>query len=273
MRVLIFFSLLFIHTQAFPQIKYGPSLGIGFSRQGFPVINKADPEAEFEQTRYIIVPVISFGVDVPLSKHFYLKTEIGFRQQGYSCVIQETRGSWGFNTIYVTNTFTTTLSYLEIPVNLSFKTPFLSNNAELLFGFTVGRFLGGSGSNEEQVKDWVDDGYRKYNYGIDVHAGNIPGDYQYYHPKRDGIYVKPYNINLNIGIGYQFTKSLNINCIFNYGLKNLQPYYFYESPSGYNHSENKAEYEKFRDRDGKVKTYSYTISLEYRFNGKSAKKK
>lgn len=248
----------FIAMQLSAQISFGPKIGIGFSQQNYAIIeNMTYYSIEKDKQDYLPVPIISEVIDIPLSKTFSIRPEIGFRKQGYSYTSQYYNDSSFDEAALEKNVLQASVNYIELPVNLSIKLPVLNRRIELLIGATAGMCIGGKATLQQYFSEYNFDFSNRawdlpQNYIIDlhVHSGSIPNNHQYV-LANDGVYVNKFNFNLNFGTGYRLTNNIFLNAVFNYGLSNMLPKYDQIN----------------QDRQSYIRSLSYSCTIAYMFGG------
>jgi hypothetical protein len=275
MKKNIVWFLFLITSPIFAQVTFGPKIGLGFSRENYAIVRKCNAAAmEGKDTKYIPVPTISMVVDIPLSKTISLRPEFGYRQQIYSIRSHNYFFAEQNYDVIISETFMANLNYLELPVNVVFKMPFFKSRLEILAGATLGRCIGGKGNYErDQLSIPYTNGQSsnnilvrpdntQYMSGVVVQPENEKFIPFIGAPSRETINVKPYNFNINFGLGYKIAKLFLLNMTVNYGLTNIAPSEFKDVDAYF--------YDHYYDKGaGHIEnTYSYTFSLAYMFNVK-----
>jgi hypothetical protein len=258
--------------QSYAQVTFGPKIGVGFSRENYAILRQAiDLGINKQETKYIPLPNISMVVDIPLSKIISFRPEFGYRVQEYSSISHTFSSYTSFTDVHTdlicVEKINAHVDYLELPVNLAFKLPFIDKRLEIVTGATLGRCIGGKANYESYIVNVtnytgpqiVPSDVAQVSEVLKVRPKN---DYQDAYPQREYVHVKPYNFIINFGLGYKIANRFLINGTFNYGLSNLAPSSFNGPIQFYGTTYNSSTTKK-------ANTYSYTFSLAYMIGSKS----
>lgn len=269
MKKIIFNILLFfcLH-QSMAQVTYGIQGGLGLSRINYELYSTSNGDVTSleKNDTYIPVPILTGFADIPLNKTISFRPGLGFRQQGYGFIDFNTQSSplslpGGFTHAVIE----ARLNYLEVPLNISIKLPFTSQNFEFLTGVTLATNIGGQGKVTERTYS-IGDALYAYDTPIDVtdiyYLKMIPKKYEGAFNDGGGVRnsancINRFNCNLNIGLGYKINRQILLNATINYGLTNMCPHI---SATPY--------YER-----GSITSLSYSFTVAYMFKSKKYKAK
>jgi len=213
--------LLFLYGISSAQVKFGPSIGMTFSKFNF----------SFEESDYVpdvkfkIGPSVGGILQVPLSEHFLLQPALLFTKKG---------ASWDLKKLYGENNSITSydgyirwkIGYIEIPVHVAASFNAGPGNMQIFVGPYIAFACVGKykydiqyktvSGNEEDHKASL---YYKFKNKVSE------SDWDKYEDDDDfRDFLKIHDIGLNFGAGYQVS-SILVNVGYSMGFTNLIPKY------------------------------------------------
>lgn len=212
---------------AFGQVAVGIRAGIHLSH--IRLTNEAG-----EKQRTDAIPRFQAGVnlDVPLSMAFYLQPGVLYSGKGFKQL-----GGW---LVAEGNEFKAKADYIEMPINLVYRSQVRTGNLMIGAGPYVGYGVGGKWEGEGQI------------LAGDIILSESSGDIIFKQDLKDGefghyLYGKQWDYGINVLAGYEFFQRLAVQFSAQWGVANLAPDIDGQAPGG------------------SVRNRGYGISLGYRF--------
>lgn len=216
-----------ISSPALGQTIVGVRAGLNLSH--ISLVNEAG-----EKQHTDLIPRLQIGltVDIPLSMDLYLQPGAFYSGKGF-----KQDGGW---IIADGNVFKAKADYVEVPINLVYRSQFRAGNLMLGAGPYVGYGIGGKWEGEGQIL--VGDIILSESSGDIIFKKDIKdGEYGNY------LYGKPWDYGINVLVGYEFLQRIPVQLNAQWGIANLAP-----DIDG-------------NPQDGSIRNRSYGISVGYRF--------
>jgi Outer membrane protein beta-barrel domain len=196
-RLLIFACISFFAARAGAQAGFGPELGVGICNMHFAPATGFTSANTSAQVSGKIGGIVDFG----LNRKGYIQTGIYLTRKGQS-------RSFSFYTSDTLNKAvdqTLTINYLEVPLNLLYKTGIQGKGRfSLGLGATASYIIGGR------------DKYRAYGY---INGGPIEEDVNVKITERKPLAM--FDLGVNLVGGYEFPTGLFVRAFFTTGVKDI----------------------------------------------------
>ncbi|WP_025144286.1 outer membrane beta-barrel protein [Pedobacter jeongneungensis] len=213
-------------TQLQAQIQFGIKGGANLSS-----VSISGNDERPGKTQFNIGSQFGINLTIPLAMDIYLQPGFTIIDKGYR---QKTGGYSG----YLEN-FKTSVTYLEIPINIQYRPQLGNGHAILGIGAYAGYGTGGNWKADNPLVsgDIILDNHGKVIFREDLMDGEM----------EKIIYGKKYDYGLDIQLGYDFSNKLWLEFNPQIGLRNLLP-----EIGG-------------RKQSGSQKNYSFALSVGYKF--------
>lgn len=216
-----------ISSPTFGQTIVGVRAGVNLSHISF--VNEA---GEKQQTDVIPRLQVGLTVDIPLSMDLYLQPGAFYSGKGF-----KQDGGW---IITEGNEFKAKADYVEVPINLVYRSQFSAGNFVIGAGPYVGYGIGGKWESEGQILVG------------DIMLSESSGDVIFKQDVQDGefgnyLFGKPWDYGVNVLVGYEFLQRIAVQLNAQWGVANLAP-----DIAG-------------KTQDGSIRNMSYGLSVGYRF--------
>lgn len=202
----ILMLLLLISTKGFGQVQVGIRGGISMTN-----VSLIHDDGTKQATE--MIPRFQIGVTlaIPLKADFYLQPAVLYAGKGY-----KEAGGWIVTT---EDDFKAKLDYIEVPLNLRYKSKFGAGNLLIAAGPYIGYGIGGK---------WKSKGKLSYSHYFLLEENS--GDILFVEdltlaesPFGKYIFGKPWDYGLNVGVGYEFLQKFSAQFNLQYGLTDLTP--------------------------------------------------
>lgn len=226
LAVLVSFVCLFSNP-AFGQTAVGVRAGVNLSN-----VNSVSESGERQRTDVIPRFQVGVNLDIPLSMALYLQPGVLYSGKGF-----KQTGGWLASE---GNEFKAKADYIEMPINLVYRSQVWTGNVMIGAGPYVGYGIGGKWETEGKIVIG------------DIILSESNGDIIFKQDLSDGefsnyLYGKPWDYGINVLAGYEFLQRIAVQLNAQWGVANLVP----DIDS--------------KPADGSIRNRSYGISLGYRF--------
>jgi hypothetical protein len=192
---LLVFCTILVLNNVTAQVGYAPEVGVNFSSMHFT------PPFYYQQVsvKGLVGPRIGGIIDLDMGKHIYIQPGLFFSSKGAKRNL-----SYNYNDTAQSVNETLRLDYIELPINVLFKTGVQGDN-RFFFGLGVdfAQLVGG----KDNVHDLIDTGTGQ-NFAINSN-GN---------PNNA---VASFDIGLNFTLGYELRSGAYIRAFYTMGVRDL----------------------------------------------------
>lgn len=216
-----------ISIPAFGQTAVGIRAGMHLSQ-----VSLTNEAGEKQHTDAIPRFQVGVNLDIPLSMTLYLQPGAIYSGKGF-----RQNGGW---LVAEGNEFTAKADYVEVPINLVYRTQVWTGNVMIGAGPYVGYGIGGQWEGEGEILVG------------DIILSESKGDMIFKQDLADGefgsyLYGKPWDYGINALMGYEFLQRIAVQLHAQWGVANLAP-----DIDG-------------KPADGSIRNKSYGISVGFRF--------
>ena len=211
-RILCLALLLFSFFSLFAQIRFAPEIGYNSAS----VSGKINGQSV--DTKRVPGFKAGFFTEIPLMKALFLQAGLSYSRKGYRETIDELATN-GQVQMKLTGDIKTKIGYAELPVNLAYKVYMGLEDSGSCFMFFAGPYVGRvlHGRTKGIIESFQSNGgigmMRTYDIDESTSAGNDPNYNN----------IRPWDVGLNIGVGYEFAFGLVVRGQYGLGLSNNLP--------------------------------------------------
>ena len=211
-RILCLALLLFSFSSLFAQIRFAPEIGYNSAS----VSGKINGQSV--DTKRVPGFKAGFFTEIPLVKALFLQAGLSYSRKGYRETIDELATN-GQVQMKLTGDIKTKIGYAELPVNLAYKVYMGLEDSGSCFIFFAGPYVGRvlHGRTKGIIESFQSNGgigmMRTYDIDESTSAGNDPNYNN----------IRPWDVGLNIGVGYEFAFGLVVRGQYVLGLSNNLP--------------------------------------------------
>ena len=211
-RILFLALLLFSFFSLFAQIRFAPEIGYNSAS----VSGKINGQSV--DTKRVPGFKAGFFTEIPLVKALFLQAGLSYSRKGYRETIDELATN-GQVQMKLTGDIKTKIGYAELPVNLAYKVYMGLEDSGSCFIFFAGPYVGRvlHGRTKGIIESFQSNGgigmMRTYDIDESTSAGNDPNYNN----------IRPWDVGLNIGVGYEFAFGLVVRGQYVLGLSNNLP--------------------------------------------------